>query len=136
GGMGEQVGGELALSLGAVATAAVLGHQGDADVEGPRARVGPVVDGVVADVPGQGAAVQLDQQVAAVLAQQAVLLEPAPQLPVGREPEPVVVALRLRVVPPALQGVEVGAADRPEAQGHGPLLGGGGGSAEGCLSGG
>jgi hypothetical protein len=64
--VGEQVGGQLALGLGAVAVAAVLGQQGDGDVEGPRPRVGPVPDGVVADVAGQGAAVQLDQQIAAV----------------------------------------------------------------------
>src|SRR5206468_4240337 len=81
----------------AVAVAAVLGQQGDADVEGPRPRVGPVVDGDVADVAGQGAVLQLDQQVAAVLAEQPVPLEPAPQLPVGGEPEPVVAALRLPV---------------------------------------
>jgi hypothetical protein len=66
-----------------VAAAAVLGQQGDADVEGPRPRGGAVVDGVVADVAGQGAVVQLDQQVAAVLAEQAVLVEPAPQLAIG-----------------------------------------------------
>jgi hypothetical protein len=42
-----------------------------------------MVDGVVADVAGQGAVVQLDQQVAAVLAEQAVLVEPAPQLAIG-----------------------------------------------------
>jgi hypothetical protein len=40
-GVGEQVGGQLALGLAAVAAAAVLGQQGDADVEGPRPRVGP-----------------------------------------------------------------------------------------------
>ena len=51
-------------------------------------------------------------------AEEAVLLEPAPQLALAREPEPVVAALRLRVRPPALEGVEVGAADGPEAQGH------------------
>jgi hypothetical protein len=77
-----------------------------------------VEDGVVADVAGQGAVLQLDQQVAPVLAEQTVLFEAAPELPVRGEPEPVVVALRLRVAPPALQGVQVGAADRPEAQGH------------------
>ena len=54
-GVGEQVGGQLALGLGAVAVAAVGGQQGDADVEGPRPRVGAVVDGVVADVAGQAA---------------------------------------------------------------------------------
>ena len=78
-GVGEQVGGELALGLGAVAVAAVLGQQGDADVEGPRPRVGAVVDGVVADVAGQGAVLQLDQHVAPVGAEEPVLLEPAPR---------------------------------------------------------
>jgi hypothetical protein len=39
-----------------------------------------------------------------------------------RRSEPVVVTLRLPVAPPAFEHLQVGAADRPEAQGHRPYL--------------
>src|SRR6266508_4401208 len=115
-GVGEQVLGQQPLRLGAEAAVAVLGQQGDADVVGDRAAAGAVLDRVVADVTDQGPVGELDQQVAALLAEHAVLLEAAPQPPGRRVAEPVEAALHLRALPPPLQRVEVLPSHRPQPQ--------------------
>src|SRR6266545_6048616 len=115
-GVGEQVLGQQPLRLRAQAAAAVLRQQGDADVVGDRAAARAVLDRVVADVPDRGPVGQLDQQVAVLLAEHAVLLEAAPQELGRRVAEPVEAALHLRALPPPLQRVEVLPSHRPQPQ--------------------
>src|SRR5581483_4496130 len=110
--------GQEALGPPAVAPPPPPGIEGDADVPAPGGGGRPVVDGVPADVAdGNGAlgAVDLDDQLAVEVAEEAVLLEAGHDLGLGAEPEPVVGPGDLRRLP-RHQIVEVVSGHRPQPE--------------------